>query len=70
MKYLRICVVILCLALGASFTGCGGGGAKVQTQTRQATVGQELIDLEKAYKDGIITQKEYETQKKRILSGK
>ena len=46
---------------------CGGGGAKVQTSSTTATKGQELMDLEKAYKQGIITEKEYKKQKKKIL---
>jgi hypothetical protein len=30
-------------------------------------MGQELMDLEKSYKDGIISEKEYEKAKKDIL---
>ena len=68
MKFLRVCVVVMFLAFGAGFMGCGGGGAKVHT--RQTTLGQELIDLEKAYKDGIITEKEYNKAKKELLKRK
>jgi hypothetical protein len=33
----------------------------------QTTTGQQLIDLNEAYKAGIITEKEYESQKEDIL---
>ncbi len=65
MKYLRILAVIMFLSFGAGFVGCGGGGAELTT--RQTTLGQELIDLEKAYKEGIITEKEYKKAKKKLL---
>ena len=68
MKYIRIFTVIIVLMVGISFMGCGGGGAKVKQST--TTVGQELVDLEKAYKDGIITEKQYNDQKKKILNRK
>ncbi|MBE9543258.1 MAG: hypothetical protein IMF02_02100 [Proteobacteria bacterium] len=67
MKFMRICVVIILLFSGVGFIGCGGGGADVNA--RQSTIGQELIDLDKAYKDGIITEKEYKKSKERILKG-
>jgi len=47
----------------------GGGGDKVKTdtQTYSPTLGQELIDLEAAYKKGIIKEKEYNDLKKMII---
>jgi hypothetical protein len=66
MNFLRICVVIIFLTFGVGLIGCGsGGGAKVTT--RQSTIGQELIDLDKAHKGGLITDKEYKKSKERIL---
>ena len=38
-----------------------------KVQTNSASVGQQLQDLEKSYKDGIITQKEYERLKKALI---
>jgi Short C-terminal domain len=61
-------VVIILLFSGVGFIGCGGGGAQVKA--KQTTLGQELTDLDKAYKEGIITEKEYNKAKKDILKGK
>jgi len=66
MNFLRICVVIICLTFGVSFIGCGGGGG-AKVSSRQSTIGQELIDLDKAHKDGLITEKEYNKSKEKIL---
>ena len=46
--------------------GCGGGG-DTSVQASTTTMGQELTDLKKAYDDGIISEKEYERSKERIL---
>ena len=55
--------IIICLTL----TSCGGGGAKVESSVSTQTLGQQLIDLEKAYKQGVITEKEYKKAKKDLL---
>jgi hypothetical protein len=47
-------------------SGCGGGGATFQTQGNK-TLGQELQDLQSSYDKGIITQKQYEDTKKRLI---
>lgn len=46
-------------------TGCGGGGAKVTSIN--ATMGQELSDLEEAKKSGLVSEQEYEKQRKAIM---
>jgi len=66
MNFLRICVVIIFLTFGVGIIGCGGGGG-AKVSSRQVTVGQELIDLDKAYKDGLISEKEYKKSKEKIL---
>ena len=68
MKLIRVCVVIIFLFSGVGFIGCGGGGAEVKA--KQTTLGQELTDLDKAYKEGIITEKEYNKAKQDLLKGK
>lgn len=50
----------------AMLIGCGGGGATVQASS--TTQGQELVDLKKALDEGIITQQEYDSNKKKILN--
>jgi len=47
--------------------GCGGGGAKVESVSTSTTMGQELKDLDEVYKQGTISEKEYERAKKDIL---
>ncbi|MCF8031837.1 MAG: gas vesicle protein GvpG [Desulfarculaceae bacterium] len=49
----------------ASLPGCGG--ADVKTQTTTVSEGQQLIDLQKAYKSGAITKEQYDDQKQKIL---
>ena len=53
-------------------TGCIGvslgGGSTNHTQA--PTVGQQLIDLQKAKDGGIITDAEYQAQKARLLANK
>ena len=48
-----------------------GGGTKTTMQTRSqtydVTLGQQLIDLQKAYDAGIITEPEFKAQKKKLL---
>jgi hypothetical protein len=68
MKTLRLLFLAGLIALAPNFIGCGGGGARVES--RSTTKGQELMDLEEAYEKGIISEKEYNKQKKRILKQK
>jgi hypothetical protein len=69
MKFLRVCAAIMVIVLGLGFAGClrGGGKAKVESTTTTTTLGQELMDLQKAYEQGIITEKEYKQSKERII---
>jgi hypothetical protein len=45
-----------------------GGGTK--TVSNAPTVGQQLIDLQKARDAGAITDAEYQSQKAKVLNGK
>ena len=53
-------------------TGCIGAslGGGSTTHTQAPTVGQQLIDLQKAKDAGIITDAEYQAQKARLLANK
>ena len=51
------------LIVSSGLTGCGS--TKINNQT---SVGQQLQDLDKSYKDGVINQKEYERLKKAIIN--
>ena len=54
------------IALALSLTACGGSTTTVkQTETQ----GQQLMDLKEAYDKGVITEKEYNSTKKKILKG-
>ena len=55
---------IITLTLGLS--ACGGGGATTKVDAR-GTQGQQLLDLKEAYDKGVITEKEYNKTKERIL---
>lgn len=71
MKSLRFVVLVLMLlwmtTSTISIVGCGGGGANLKQDTYSTTLGQELQDLEEAYKSGIITEKDYLQAKERLI---
>lgn len=46
---------------------CGGGGASLKADS--TTTGQELMDLKKALDAGVISEKEYDKQREKILKG-
>ena len=51
------------IALALSITACGSSTTVQQTETQ----GQQLLDLKNAYDSGVITEKEYNATKKKIL---
>lgn len=58
--------MILVMVLMATLSSCiavGSGGEKVHNHP---TIGQQLIDLQKAKDDGAITQQEYEELKDKL----
>lgn len=66
-------IPLVCLALAAAFwvTGCGtdlrvGGGSK--TIHQNATLGQQLIDLQKAKEAGALSEAEFQAQKAKLLA--
>lgn len=74
MNVFRVCAVSIMIILGLSLSGCGGGGAEVKSETTAETsaqtLGQELIDLKKAYDMGIISEREYNEAKQKLIEKK
>ena len=71
MKLVRILTLVLIVLMSVNFMACGGGTkTDVVTETSTTTLGQELQDLDKAYKDGIISEKEYEKAKEKLIKKK
>ncbi len=64
LKYKAVGLPALALA-AVLIGGCGGSDATIDATT--TTMGQELTDLKKAYDSGIISEKEYERSKEKIL---
>jgi hypothetical protein len=60
-------IVLSALLFVSGVAACSGGGATMQADS--TTTGQELMDLKKALDAGVITQKEYDKQREKILEG-
>lgn len=61
--------LLLAVLLAGSLTilsGCGGGGTSYHAAGNK-TLGEELQDLQQSYEKGIITKKEYDDTKKRLI---
>ena len=60
-------LLVLTLMLSGCFSF--GGGDETVHQTITTTKGQELQDLKAAYDKGIISEREYNQQREKILKG-
>jgi hypothetical protein len=69
MRKIRILALALIVSVCLNFAACGKSKTEVKSEpsTVTTTLGQELLDLKKAYKADIITQKEYEKAKQRLI---
>ena len=67
MKKKVMIALIASIVIAVALTSCGGGGAKVESTVSTQTLGQQLIDLDKAYKEGVITEKEYKETKASLI---
>jgi hypothetical protein len=64
---LKLTVITALVAAGITLlSGCGGGGATFHASGNK-TLGQELQDLQQAYDKGIISKKEYEDTKEKLI---
>lgn len=61
----RLAFLVLTV-LTAGFTSGCFSSSELQNKP-QASVGQQLTDLDRAYREGIITEKEYERLRKAII---
>jgi len=65
MNDLRIAVAVLGLAL---LGGCGWSlGSSSTEQVQKPTVGQQLIDLQKAHVSGALSDAEYAKKRKEVM---
>lgn len=65
---IRTCLLAFLILLGAVVGGCcSGGSSDVKTETTATTLGSELKDLKDAYDKGIISEKEYNEAKDKIM---
>lgn len=65
IRWTHIFLILALLVVGGSLmAGCG---TQVRQDVQSTTKGQELQDLEAARKQELITDKEFEKQKKKIL---
>lgn len=73
MKVSRMASVVVMVVLAGTLSGCCGGGTKKEvTQTSPVNVetkssGEQLMDLQKAYESGAITEKEYNKMRQDII---
>jgi hypothetical protein len=67
MKLVKVLALTLLLAYCGGMLGCGGGGADVKQSTTTTTLGKELMDLDDAYKKGLLSESEYKDARKRLM---
>ncbi len=67
MRRIRVCCVSIGVVLILGLGGCGGGGAKTNVNASSTTMGQELMDLNASYEQGLISANEYKRAKRDIL---
>jgi len=63
MKTMVVVFLVGMMLTNVTITGCGSS-PEVQNTTTTQTYGQELLDLKKAYDEGAISEKEYNSAKK------
>ncbi len=69
MRRKNIAVITLCIMFaGTLLTSCGSGDTTtVESNMSTQTLGQQLIDLDNAYKQGAISEDEYKDLKEALL---
>ena len=64
MPLRSVLMAAILLSLG-TLAGCGS--ESIETRESTATTGKQLMDLQKAYEAGVLSQEEYEKQRKMLL---
>jgi hypothetical protein len=59
-----VALVLISVASCVTLTACG---SSTTTQVQTSTTGQQLIDLKKAFDEGVITKSEYDRKHREIL---
>jgi hypothetical protein len=71
MRLVKLCAVLMAVVFALNIAACCGGGTTVQEKQTQVisqpTVGDQLQDLDNAYKNKAITKEEYDKLKKDIM---
>ena len=62
--------VAIAAVLSVGLTGCGGGSTTATTEVSTQTLGQELIDLKKAYDSGAMTEREYNRAREQLIKSR
>ena len=72
MRIIRVITVIMAVVFALNMAACCGPDNTTEVKKteiiNQPTVGQQLEDLDKAYKNGAITKEEYDKTKQDILN--
>jgi hypothetical protein len=71
MRFAKLCVVLMAVVFVLNIAACCGGDKTVEKQTQvisQPTVGDQLQDLDNAYKNGAITKQEYDKLRQDIMN--
>ena len=63
----RALIIATALSSLLMLAGCGGGGADSTVHNTTVSKGQALIDLQKAYQAGAMSEREYNKQREQIL---
>ena len=69
MNIFRTFLMGLVILLAANLGGCCSGGSEVKTENKNisTTLGGELKDLRDAYDQGILSEKEYNAAREKLL---
>ncbi|GMG86372.1 hypothetical protein [Biformimicrobium ophioploci] len=69
MKESSLARLAIAMTAVAALSGCVAGNEVKMEQVRNTTIGQELIDLERAKEQGLLSDVEYYQLKEEILKG-